>query len=225
MWTAQTPREWSPSGVADLSPVLSPDNKTIVFSRSEFFGSYSPIAQPHPHDWSFYASDLDGTNIREITNESFYMASHASISPDGKSMVIVAEGLETNGHIAIYSLTDPGPPTRTLQPHVPHEADHKNPILDYPNYLPDGSILFMAASNGKHGFDYDIYRVDLGTGSLERFTNGNGYAAELKASADGKTAAFLKWRKNWLGELTTNQICLLDLQSRNVTPFRVSGLN
>jgi Tol biopolymer transport system component len=220
------PREWSPSGVADFSPVLSPDNKTIVFSRSEFYGSYSPIAQPHHHAWSFYTSDLDGANIRELTSESFYMASPASVSPDGKYMAVVTEGTDTGSQIAIYSLDRPGKPTQSLRPHVPKEADHKNPILDFPNYMPDGkSILFMAASNGKHGFDYDIYRVDLGTGSLERFTNGNGYAAELRVSADGKTAMFLKWRKNWLGELTSNQICLLDLQSHKVTPFTVNGLD
>jgi Tol biopolymer transport system component len=53
-------RPWSPSESNDFSPVFSSNNKTIVFSRSGFFGSYSPIAQPHPHAWSFYASDLDG---------------------------------------------------------------------------------------------------------------------------------------------------------------------
>ena len=115
--------EWSPSGVAEFSPVLSPDNKTIVFARAEFYGSYSPISQPHPHDWGFYAADLDGTNVRQITNEGFYMASPASISRDGKSMVVVTEGLETNQRIAIYSLIEPGPATRSFQPHVPHEAD------------------------------------------------------------------------------------------------------
>jgi Tol biopolymer transport system component len=117
-------------------------------------------------------SNLDGTNVRQLTSESFYMVSPASISPDGKSMVVVTDGLEAGPHIAIYSLTHPGPPTRTLQPHVPQEVDHKNPMLTYPNYLPDGTILFMAASNGKHGFDYDVYRVDLGTSSLERLTKG-----------------------------------------------------
>jgi hypothetical protein len=35
---------------------------------------------------------------------------------------------------------------------------------------------------------------------------------------------FLKWRKSWLGELTTNDICLLVLQSHKVTPLKVSGL-
>jgi Tol biopolymer transport system component len=215
-------RQWSPSNVADLSPVLSPDNKTIVFSRAEFYGSYSPIAQPHPHEWDFYASDLDGTNIRQLTSESFYMVSPASISPDGKSMVVMAEGVETNQHIAIYSLMNPGPATRTLQPHVPQEEDRKNPTFAYPNYLPDGSILFMAAN--KH-WDYDVYRLNPDTGAIEKLTNANGYATDLTVSADGRIAAFFKWRKNWLGDLAGNQIYLLDVQSHKLTPVRVSGLN
>jgi Tol biopolymer transport system component len=218
------PRQWSLSAVTDSSPVFSPDNKTIVFSRAELYGNDSPIAQPHAHAWKFYACDLDGRNIREITTESFYMVSPPSISPDGRSMVVVTEGLETNRQIAIYSLVEPGPPTLTLQPHVPKEADHKNPIMAYPNFVPDGSVLFMAASNGKHGYDYDIYRVTVRTGTLEKLTNGNGYATDLKVSADGRTAAFLKWRKNWSGDLVSSQVYLLDLQSRETKPLNISGL-
>jgi Tol biopolymer transport system component len=219
------PRQWSPSEANDLSPIFSPDNETIIFSRSGFHGSGSPIAQPHPHEWNFYAANLDGTNLRQVTTESFYMVSPASVSPDGKSIVVVTEGLETDRQIAVYSVDRPGQPVFTFRPHVPKEVDHKNPILAYPNYMPDGkSILFMAASNGKHGYDYDVHRLDLGAGSLERLTIGNGYATDLKVSADGRTAVFLKWRKNWLGELTANELYLLDLQSRKVTPVKVSGL-
>ena len=62
-------RPWSPSESNDFSPVFSPDNKTLVFSRSGFYGSYSPIAQPHPHAWRFDASDLDGTNVRVTASD------------------------------------------------------------------------------------------------------------------------------------------------------------
>jgi Tol biopolymer transport system component len=102
--------QWSPSNVADLSPVLSPDNATIVFSRADFYGSYSPIAQPYPHGWSFFAANLDGTNVRELTTERFYMVSRPAVSPDGKNMVVVTEGLETDQQIAIYSITSPALP-------------------------------------------------------------------------------------------------------------------
>jgi Tol biopolymer transport system component len=214
--------QWSASGVSDIWPSLTPDNRTIIFSRSESYGSDSPIAQPHHHSWDFYASDLDGSNVRQLTNESFYMASPASVSPDGKSMVVVTEGFETSQQIAIYSITHPGQPLHTFQPHVPKEVDRRNPIFTFPNYLPDGSLLFMAAN--RH-MDYDVYRLNPDTGTIEKLTNGNGYATDLRVSADGNTAVFLKWRKNWLGDLIGNQVYLLDLQSHKLTPLKVNGLN
>jgi Tol biopolymer transport system component len=219
---------WLPSEGNDFSPVFSPDNKTIIFARSEYYGSYSPIAQPHPHAWDFYASDLDGTNVRQLTNESFYSASPLSVSPDGKSMAVVTEGLDTPLQIAVYSLDRPGKPLRSLRPHVSGEPSIGQEF-NFPNYMPDGkSILFMAASNGKllwSAFDYDIYRVDIGTGAVERLTKGNSYATDLKVSADGKLAVFLKWRSDWQGTPNRSQVYLLDLQAHKVTPLKVSGLD
>ena len=212
--------EWSPSNEIALSPLLSPDNQTIVFARAEFYGSYSPIAQPHPHGWSFFASNLDGTNLHQLTTERFYMVSPPSVSPDGKNIVVVTEGFETDQQIAIYSITSPGPPLRTFQPHVPNEADHKHPIFAYPNYLPDGNILFMAASKG----GYEVYRLNPDTGAIEKLTDRNGYATDLKVSADGKIAAFLKWHGNWKG-VTDPEPYLLDVESHKLTPLKVTGLN
>ena len=85
----------------------------------------------------------------------------------------------------------------------------------------------MAASNGKlpwNGFDYDVYRVDIETGALERLTKGNCYASDLKVSADGKTAAFLKWRSDWRETPVRSELYLLDVQSHKLTSLRVSGL-
>jgi|GEM_PF-1929011 len=221
-------QRWAPTGVNAFYPVLSPDTKSMVFGRSGFYGSYSPIAQPHLHAWRFYVSDLDGTNLRELTNESFYAATAPSVSPDGKTMALMTIGIDTPQQIAIYSLDHPGKPLLALRPHVPREADHKEPIVDYPNYLPDGkSILFMAASNGKpwSGFDYDIYRVEIGTGIVERLTKGNGYASDLKVSANGKIAVFLKWHSDWRGTPVRSEPYLLDVPSHKLSPLKISGLN
>jgi Tol biopolymer transport system component len=67
--------------------------------------------------------------------------------------------------------------------------------------------------------------VDIGTGSLEQLTKGNGYATDLKVSADGKTAVFLKWHSDWRGTPVKNQLYLLDVQSRKLTAIKVTGLN
>ena len=218
---------WPSSEGSDYWPVFSPDNKTIIFARSGYYGSYSPIAQSHPHAWNFYASDLDGTNVRQLTDERFYLASPPSISPDGKSMVTVTQGLDTPQQIAVYSLDHPEKPSISLRPHIPGESK-LGQAFDFPNYMPDGkSILFLAASNGKlgHGYDYDVYRVAIGTDAVERLTKGNGFATDLKVSADGKTAAFLKWHLSWRGIPNKSELYLLDMQTHRLTLFKVSGLN
>jgi hypothetical protein len=136
-------------------------------------------------------------------------------------MVVVTEGFETDEQIAIYSITSPGPPLRTFRPHVPQEVSRKHPIFAYPNYLLDGSVLFMAANKR---LDYDVYRLNPDTGAIEQLTNKNGYATELKVSADGKVAAFLKWHRNWRG-VTDPQPYLLDVESHKLTAFKTRGLN
>jgi len=215
-WLAST------ENVRDFSPVFSPDNKTLIFARSRFYGNYSPIAQPHNHAWDFYAADLDGTNIRQLTNESFYNASRISVSPDGRSMVVMTEDLDTPQKIAIYSLEHADKPARVLRPRVPgHER-----IYNCPNFMPDGkSILFLAATEGWRFYDYDVYRLDLETGAVERVTKKNGYATDLRVFADGKTAAFLKWRSDRHATPVESELFLLDIQNHNVAPVKVSGLN
>jgi len=80
----------------------------------------------------------------------------------------------------------------------------------------------MAADNH---VSYDVYRMNLDTVAIEKLTNRNGYATELKVSANGKTAAFLKWHHNWMFEVTDPEPYLLDLESHKLTPLRISGLN
>ncbi len=68
-------QSWSSSGGNDYWPEFSLDGKTIIFARSAYYGNYSPIAQPHPHSWDVYAGDSNGTNLRRLTHEEFYIAS------------------------------------------------------------------------------------------------------------------------------------------------------
>jgi len=217
----------SASEVNDFRPVFSPDNKTIIFARSGYYGSYSPIAQPYHHDWNFFAADLDGANVRQLTNDHFYRVSDISVSPDGGSMIFVSSG-EHGDVIEVRSLENPAKPKQILRPRGPREPN-RGQLLNCPNYMPDGnSILFMAASDGKlpwSGYDYDIYRMDIGTGAIESLSKGNGYATDLKIAADGKIAVFLKWRSDWHSTPNRSQLYLLDLQTRKVTPLKVSGLD
>ena len=215
---------WPPSGGTDYWPVFSLDGKTAIFARSAYYGNYSPIAQPHPHGWDLYAADSDGTSVRQLTHEGFYSTSPLSVSPDGKSMVLVTDGGHSSQQIAVYSFDQTDKPTVSLRPHVPGEPE-LGPQFDSPNFMPDGKcILFMAASRGHGTYDYDVYKMDIASGSVERLTQGNGFATGLKVSADGKTAVFLKWRLSWRHTPVESTPYLLDLQTHKLTPLKVRGL-
>jgi Tol biopolymer transport system component len=105
------------------------------------------------------------------------------VSPDGKSMAVMTEDLDTPQKIAIYSLDHSEKPARVLRPRVPgHEK-----IYNCPNFMPDGkSILFLAATEGLRYYDYDVYRMNLESRAVERLTKKNGYATDLRVFADGK---------------------------------------
>jgi Tol biopolymer transport system component len=211
------PHPFSTSETDDFRPLFSPDNKTIIFARSEYFGSYSPIAQPTQHEWNFYMSDLSGGNMRQLTHEDFYMVSRASVSPDGKSLLFASVEISGDGML-IYSLEQRPKPKRFLKPRVKGEPSHS--VFDDPIFLPDGSsVLFLAATTGASGaFDYDVYRMDLQTQEIEKITAANGYAYNLQVSPDGKRAVFVKGLKE-------PEIVLLDLETHKLTSLRVTGLD
>jgi Tol biopolymer transport system component len=147
------------------------------------------------------------------------------VSPDGKSVVLVTEGLNTPQQISIYLPDHPEKQPLSLRPHVPREA-RGGAIFDNAQYLPDGkSILFMAASEGKSGFDYDIYRLELASSTLERLTYGNGFASDLCVFPDGRRAIFQKWHSDWRGTSNAAELYIIDLQSHKLMRFKVTGLN
>jgi Tol biopolymer transport system component len=212
-----SPRSFAESGTANLYATFAPTGTTIYFARS-----YPP---PNYHEWDIFSMRLDGSEVRQLTRENFYHISQPSIAPDGKSMVLLTEGVDGPQRIAVYSLAHPEKPTLSLQPHVPGEPSG-GPIFANPQYLPDGkNILFMAASNGKHGFDYDIYRLEIATGLLYRLTTGNGFASDLCVFPDGKTAIFQKWHSDWHGTPNVGEFYLLDVSTHKTRPFTVTGLN
>ena len=216
----------NPDGLAipeadDLRPLFSTDNKTMIFARSGYYGHYSPIAQPTHHEWDFYVSDLDGSNIRRLTNEKVYTVSRASISPDGKQLLFVSSESEGDSMV-IYSLELPPKPRQVFKPYVNGEPKGGGIFVD-PSFLANGkSILFLGASSGARGFDYDVYEMDLATQKVEKRTTANDYSYGLRVSPDGRRAVFVR---DISKSGKRSEVILFDLATHEFTPLRVSGLD
>jgi Tol biopolymer transport system component len=208
------------SGTANLDPTFAPSGETLYFREAK--------PRPHEHRWDLFSIGIDGSNLTQLTHEGFYSIYSPSISPDGKSMVVVTEGWRASAfhrQLVIYSLDHPEKPLRILRPHLPGKRP-LNQNFECPNYMPDGKrILFMAATGGKREDDYDVYLLDSETEAVERLTEGNGYAGGLTLLPDGKTAAFLRWREDKHRTIVGTDVYLLDLQTHKLTPLRVSGLD
>jgi len=214
------PRTLPGSGSANLDATFAPSGERVYFRRAE--------PRPHEHRWDLFSMGIDGSNLTQLTHEGFYSIYNPSLSPDGTGMVVVTEGWNASAfheQMIIYSLGHPETPQRILRPYLPGKRP-LNQVFESPNYMPDGkSILFMAATRGKREDDYDVYRLDLETGAIERLTEGNGYAGGLKLLPDGKTTVFLKWREDRHGTTIGTDVYLLDLQTHKLTPFKISGLD
>lgn len=212
------PRTLPGSGTANLDPTFAPSSETIYFREAE--------PRPHEHRWDLFSMEIDGSNLTQLTHQGFYEIYSPSLSPDGKSMAVVIEDWHSpKRQIAIYSLDQPEKPQRILRPHLPGKRP-LNQYFESPNYMPDGkSALFMAATGGKREDDYDVYFLNLETGTIERLTEGNGYAGCLTMFPDRKTAAFLKWREDRHRTIVGTDVYLLDLLTHQLTLFKVNGLS
>ena len=188
-------------GRLNVSPVLSPNGKYIVFlSERDLFSTDL-----------FLADANTGKIIRKVlstTKEGHlddlnYLESSGTWSPDSKQFAIVAYKKGTNA-IVIKDVTN----GRTKD-----EIKFKEvPAIANPAWSPDGkSIVFAGLSQGQT----DLYQYEIRTKKLKRLTNDIYSEIQPNFSSDGKTLAFAtdkismtRGRKN--GKFTMN-IGVLDL--------------
>ncbi len=84
-----------------------------------------------------------------------------------------------------------------------HEVAGPSPAPPTTPLIPE--TISMAASSGHHGYDYDVYRMDIDTGSVEGLTQGNGFATCLKSVGQWKGCCLPKMA----AELATDARSLL----------------
>jgi len=171
----------------EIQPRFSPDGSKISFTSDAGGGD------------NIWVMNRDGSDAKQITDESFRLLNNASWSPDGD--YIVARKHFTSGRslgageLWMYHIT--GGSGIQLVERMNDQQD-----LGQPNISPDGRYVYYSQDvYPGGGFQYNrdansqiyvINRYDRETGEIDRITGGPGGAISPTVSPDGKQLAFVK---------------------------------
>lgn len=196
----------------NVAPSLSPDGSRIAFISTREFAMDLYLADTGTGEIErkLITADADP----HFDNLSF-LDSSVAWSPDGKRL---AFGVFAKGErrLAIYDVEKNRIERRLDLPGI-HGMRH-------PAWSPDGRWLVFSAVTGAAS---DLYRIDLGTGDLERLTNDGYTAIQPAVSPGGDEIAFVTDRGSGtdLDRLAFSdlRIATLDLETREVDVLPIFG--
>ncbi len=171
----------------EIQPRFSPDGSKISFTSDAGNGD------------NIWVMNRDGSDARQVTNESFRLLNNAFWTPDGNYLVARKHFTSARslgaGEIWMYHITGGSGIQLTERPN--DQQDKGQPFVS-----PDGRYVYYSQDVYPGGFFqynkdpnsqiYVINRYDREEGRVERITGGPGGAISPTISPDGNTMAFIK---------------------------------
>jgi Tol biopolymer transport system component/imidazolonepropionase-like amidohydrolase len=171
----------------DTQPRFSPDGRFISFTSDREGGD------------NIWVMNSDGSNAHSITSEKVRLVNNAVWTPDGQYLVARKHFVNTrslgSGEMWMYHRTGGEGLQLTKKRDWQHDAGE-------PSISPDGRYLYYSQdispgssfeyNRDPYGTIYAIDRLDMHTGTTERFVGGPGGAVRPQISPDGKWLAFVR---------------------------------
>ncbi|MCJ8191622.1 amidohydrolase family protein [Sphingomicrobium aestuariivivum] len=193
----------------DMQPVFSPDGSEIAFTSDRGGGD------------NLWVMKRDGTEPRQVSDESFRLLNQPEWTPDGEFIVgrkhFTSDRSLGAGEMWLYHKSGTGGGVQMTE----KRTDQKD--TGEPAFSPDGRYLYYSddATTGEtfqyskdvNGQIYVIRRLDRETGEIEQFVSGAGGAVRPTPSPDGNKLAFVRRIR---GKTVLMQ---MELDSGRVTPL------
>lgn len=171
----------------EVQPRFSPDGKQLSFTSDAGGGD------------NIWVMDIDGSNAKQITKESFRLLNNAVWHPDGEYLMARKHFTSTRslgaGELWQYHITGGAGIQITKRKNDQQDVNE-------PCYSPDGHYVYYSEDMYPGGyFQYNkdpndqifvIKRYDLTTGETQTITGGPGGACRPQISHDGKKLAYVR---------------------------------
>ena len=178
------------SGLAyEMQPRWSPDGAHIAFTSDRAGGD------------NIWIMKADGSDMRQVTSESFRLMNNATWSPDGRMLAAkkhftTGRSLGT-GEIWLFHLGGGGGVPVVERPNEAHQKELGEPIFSadgryiyYTRNVSAGGTFQYAQDSNKSIFE--IERYDLETGNVDTIVSGAGGSVRPAPSPDGTSIAFVR---------------------------------
>ncbi len=188
----------------EVHPRFSPDGRRIAFTSDRGGGD------------NIWVMNVDGSDKRQVTKESFRLTNQPSWSPDGKFIVAkkhftTGRSLGT-GEVWLYHVSG-GSGVQLVK----RASDVLQKELGEPIYAPDGKSIYYTrnitpgpifeyAQNSNTDL-FNIERYEIATGEVSTAVSGAGGSVRPTPSPDGKSIAFVR------RERTRSKLYVKDLES------------
>jgi Tol biopolymer transport system component len=165
-------------------PDVSPDGSRLAFVAVEGNAERTPLG--------IYTSDIDGSNTTRITTGD---GNHPQWSADGSLLAYTCN----NGTDICVNNAGGGAEVNITAGFASTDM--------YPDWTPDGRIVFMSDRDREDALASDIYIMNADGSDATRLTSGTDYSAYPSVSPDGATIAYESIRVEAVGA----EIYLMDV--------------
>lgn len=157
--------------LSDGYPAVSPNGKMIAF-----YGKYDRY-----RTWSIHVADVDGKNVRRLTDKKHVWDSAPTWSPDGSTIAFAREYKDASGnwHEEIWLMKLDGSELSQIK-----AIEGRSP-----EFMPDGRILFQSKSSPSQ-----ISIANIDGSNIIQLTNDKTNNMQPKISPDGSKIAYLSNR-------------------------------